>query len=127
MAIMGFLAVANAYAMRVCLNIAITQMVHKRTHSATGNDGSCPAEDAVGVAVNPTVSYHNNSDVTGVVSFRILFSIVCILVCVYFVYDLFLFKNIIIPYSSQFSIRLLPFIRFIKLLYYNYFVRKKYE
>ncbi|PZC86354.1 hypothetical protein B5X24_HaOG209073 [Helicoverpa armigera] len=44
MAIMGFLAVANAYTMRVCLNIAITQMVHRPAHSA-GNDGSCPSPD----------------------------------------------------------------------------------
>ncbi|GBP33624.1 Putative inorganic phosphate cotransporter [Eumeta japonica] len=41
MAVMGFLAVANAYAMRVCLNIAITQMVRRRPRSAA-DDGACP-------------------------------------------------------------------------------------
>lgn len=55
---MGFLAVANAYTMRVCLNIAITQMVHRPPHSA-GNDGSCPASDVIegsGDGTDPTVS-----------------------------------------------------------------------
>lgn len=59
MAIMGFLAVANAYTMRVCLNIAITQMVRKNPHSA-GNDGSCPAGDGVDISAegsDPTVSH----------------------------------------------------------------------
>lgn len=42
MAIMGFLAVANAYTMRVCLNIAITQMVRKRAHSENADGGTCP-------------------------------------------------------------------------------------
>ncbi|CAG9094103.1 hypothetical protein JYU34_012843 [Plutella xylostella] len=47
MAIMGFLAVANAYTMRVCLNIAITQMVRKKPSSGSVDDGSCPAQDVV--------------------------------------------------------------------------------
>lgn len=42
MAIMGFLAVANAYTMRVCLNIAITQMVRRHSPSPAYEDGSCP-------------------------------------------------------------------------------------
>ncbi|KOB79399.1 MFS sugar transporter-like protein [Operophtera brumata] len=41
MAIMGFLAVANAYTMRVCLNIAITQMVRRRPTSPLDTE-SCP-------------------------------------------------------------------------------------
>ncbi|XP_026317478.1 putative inorganic phosphate cotransporter isoform X2 [Hyposmocoma kahamanoa] len=41
MAVMGFLAVANAYTMRVCLNIAITQMVRHRSHTS-GGQGGCP-------------------------------------------------------------------------------------
>lgn len=44
MAIMGFLAVANAYTMRVCLNIAITQMVRRRAASPLDSE-SCPAVD----------------------------------------------------------------------------------
>lgn len=55
MAIMGFLAVANAYTMRVCLNIAITQMVHRRAHTGAANEGSCPG-DVEQIATDPTVS-----------------------------------------------------------------------
>lgn len=55
MAIMGFLAVANAYTMRVCLNIAITQMVRRHAHSSGVDDGSCPADVDV-VASDTTVS-----------------------------------------------------------------------
>lgn len=54
MAIMGFLAVANAYTMRVCLNIAITQMVRRRATS-TLDSGSCPAGDAEEDVADPTV------------------------------------------------------------------------
>ncbi|CAH2207823.1 jg18381, partial [Pararge aegeria aegeria] len=44
MAIMGFLAVANAYTMRVCLNIAITQMVRRHASTAAYEVGSCPGD-----------------------------------------------------------------------------------
>lgn len=57
MAIMGFLAVANAYTMRVCLNIAITQMVRRRAHSAAHDHGSCPGDGDLQEAVgDSTVS-----------------------------------------------------------------------
>lgn len=46
MAVMGFLAVANAYTMRVCLNIAITQMVRRRPAASGFDEGSCPGEVA---------------------------------------------------------------------------------
>jgi hypothetical protein len=41
---MGFLAVANAYTMRICLSTAITEMVvhHDRNESATDPD-ACPS------------------------------------------------------------------------------------
>ena len=39
---MGFLAVINAYAMRVCLNITITQMVKRVVHESPDNN-ECPA------------------------------------------------------------------------------------
>lgn len=44
---MGFLGVANAYIMRACLNIAITQMVKSPTiDNFTSNDpDSCPFEN----------------------------------------------------------------------------------
>lgn len=43
-AIMGFLAVANAYTMRICLSTAITEMVvhHNRNESETDPD-ACPS------------------------------------------------------------------------------------
>ena len=41
MAIMALLAVANAYTMRVCLNLAITQMVRK-PHSVSTEDNYDP-------------------------------------------------------------------------------------
>lgn len=43
LAIMGFLAIANAYTMRVCLSVAITQMVKKPNHT-TVDDGSAVCE-----------------------------------------------------------------------------------
>jgi hypothetical protein len=55
MAIMGFLAVANAYTMRVCLNIAITQMVRRRVHKGGMDDGACPA-DISDLTTDATVS-----------------------------------------------------------------------
>lgn len=39
---MGFLAIANAYTMRVCLSVAITQMVKPLNY--TVNDGSAVCE-----------------------------------------------------------------------------------
>lgn len=56
MAIMGFLAVANAYTMRVCLNIAITQMVRRHAESREYEEGSCPGE-AHDMASEAAVSY----------------------------------------------------------------------
>lgn len=41
---MGFLAIINAYAMRVCLNITITEMVVKVVHNTTLNNNECPAQ-----------------------------------------------------------------------------------
>lgn len=47
LAIMGFLAVANAYTMRICLSVAITKMVVKPHHNITDSLDSavCPADD----------------------------------------------------------------------------------
>lgn len=45
---MGFLAVINAYAMRVCLNITITQMVFKVVHNSTLHNEECPAQSGGG-------------------------------------------------------------------------------
>ena len=41
---MGFLAVGNAYTMRICLSTAITEMVHHRDKNESLLDpDSCPA------------------------------------------------------------------------------------
>lgn len=39
---MGFFAIANAYTMRICLNMAITEMTVTRTSNGTVADGYCP-------------------------------------------------------------------------------------
>lgn len=46
LSIMGFLAIVNAYTMRICLNVAITEMVVKRTRNDSDNEGGqyCYAE-----------------------------------------------------------------------------------
>ncbi|CAH0564298.1 unnamed protein product [Brassicogethes aeneus] len=44
MAIMGFLAIVNAYTMRVSLSIAITEMVVPSSSNQTYEDDSCPAD-----------------------------------------------------------------------------------
>jgi hypothetical protein len=38
LSIMGFLAIVNAYTMRICLSVAITEMVVKRNYSSEGHD-----------------------------------------------------------------------------------------
>ncbi|XP_041776798.1 putative inorganic phosphate cotransporter isoform X3 [Anopheles merus] len=46
LAIMGFLAIMNAYTMRISLSIAITEMVNK-SHGATEEDGGvCPIDES---------------------------------------------------------------------------------
>ncbi|XP_047513603.1 putative inorganic phosphate cotransporter isoform X1 [Pieris napi] len=59
MAIMGFLAVANAYTMRVCLNIAITQMVRRHAPSSAYEEGSCPAEVEEALSDTSEISGYN--------------------------------------------------------------------
>lgn len=55
LAIMGLLAVANAYTMRVCLNLAITQMV-KKSHTGESehyDPDACPSQ----IDTNSTLDY----------------------------------------------------------------------
>lgn len=40
---MGFLAITNAYTMRICLNIAIVEMVVKHNDSGIEDGGTCDA------------------------------------------------------------------------------------
>ena len=49
LSIMGFLAIVNAYTMRICLNVAITEMVVKRNITSENPDsGYCPADSGSG-------------------------------------------------------------------------------
>ena len=60
-AIMGFLALFNAYTMRVCLSITIIEMVHPENKSmdATLNDTeACPADEIA----DTSISSSNNLD-----------------------------------------------------------------
>lgn len=46
LALMGFLAILNAYTMRISLSIAITQLVVRRNHAENGEGQSvCQADD----------------------------------------------------------------------------------
>ena len=42
---MGFLAILNAYTMRISLSIAITELVVKKNHSDSGEHAVCKADD----------------------------------------------------------------------------------
>lgn len=53
--IMGLLAVCNAYTMRVCLNLAVTQMVHDKDSDSHYEDPNACPDDSV-ILVNGTVS-----------------------------------------------------------------------
>ena len=44
---MGFLAITNAYTMRICLNVAITEMVIKKVKNETEGNNYCPVSDTV--------------------------------------------------------------------------------
>ena len=44
--IMGFLAIANAYTMRVCLSVAITEMVvHHENDTSEIHPEACPSDN----------------------------------------------------------------------------------
>ncbi|XP_037805915.1 putative inorganic phosphate cotransporter [Lucilia sericata] len=45
LAIMGFLAILNAYTMRISLSIAITELVVKKNHTEGGDTAVCPADN----------------------------------------------------------------------------------
>jgi MFS transporter, ACS family, solute carrier family 17 (sodium-dependent inorganic phosphate cotransporter), other len=45
---MGFLAIVNAYTMRICLNVAITEMVIKKSYNVS--EGVCPVHDWIGTS-----------------------------------------------------------------------------
>lgn len=46
LSIMGFLAIVNAYTMRICLNVAITEMTFKNSSGDPEDklDGTCPMD-----------------------------------------------------------------------------------
>lgn len=45
---MGFLAIVNAYTMRICLNLAITEMAKKINSTSVNQEDICPEPDDVG-------------------------------------------------------------------------------
>ncbi|KAL4712286.1 hypothetical protein ACJJTC_004048 [Scirpophaga incertulas] len=68
MAIMGFLAVANAYTMRVCLNIAITQMVRRRVHVGEADDGACHVDvDVVATEATEVGGFEWSEETQGII------------------------------------------------------------
>lgn len=61
MGIMGFLAIVNAYTMRISLSVAITEMVVSINSTDYDNEGSCPfpedgSSDSGAVTVSPFTS-----------------------------------------------------------------------
>ena len=48
LSIMGFLAITNAYTMRICLNVAITEMVKKNVKENVDESDFCPDKDNIG-------------------------------------------------------------------------------
>lgn len=44
LSIMGFFAIVNAYTMRICLNVAITEMTIKKHKNASVDQGICVVE-----------------------------------------------------------------------------------
>ncbi|XP_012545589.1 putative inorganic phosphate cotransporter [Bombyx mori] len=65
LAVMGLLAIANAYTMRVCLNLAITQMVKKNV-AVEGDEhydpNACPDLNIVANATSPVLAYYRADD-----------------------------------------------------------------
>lgn len=61
--LMGFLAIVNAYTMRVSLSLAITEMVVSTNSSTAADPDSCPADESSSstVQVNETNLFLNNS------------------------------------------------------------------
>lgn len=50
---MGFLAIVNAYTMRICLNLAITEMTVKYKDNGTEDEGVCPYPEGEGGIDDP--------------------------------------------------------------------------
>lgn len=48
LSIMGFLAIVNAYTMRICLNVAITEMVKKKNSTDDAKGDFCPIDESAG-------------------------------------------------------------------------------
>lgn len=60
--VMGLLGVCNAYTMRVCLNLAITQMVNRTKSEEHFDPDACPDDVLIGnktVVQNPVSMFHN--------------------------------------------------------------------
>jgi MFS transporter, ACS family, solute carrier family 17 (sodium-dependent inorganic phosphate cotransporter), other len=69
LSIMGFLAIVNAYTMRICLSVAITEMVRKQ--NSTGDDGvkgdTCPVPDSDGSGSNSGGDFEWSESLQGII------------------------------------------------------------
>ncbi|XP_058815568.1 putative inorganic phosphate cotransporter isoform X1 [Topomyia yanbarensis] len=66
LSIFGFLAILNAYTMRICLSIAITEMVNKTT-SAEQEEGVCPADDDGGSTEHSGGEFNWDQELQGII------------------------------------------------------------
>lgn len=66
LAIFGFLAILNAYTMRICLSIAITEMVNKTT-SVEQDEGVCPIDDDADMGDYTGGSFNWDEELQGVI------------------------------------------------------------
>lgn len=67
LSIMGFLAIVNAYTMRICLSVAITEMVKKTTSNSSVELGeTCPASDDVDDSL-PTGEFEWDEELQGLI------------------------------------------------------------
>ncbi|XP_053691757.1 putative inorganic phosphate cotransporter [Sabethes cyaneus] len=66
LAIFGFLAILNAYTMRISLSIAITEMVNK-TSTPEQEEGVCPADDNLGLGENNGGEFNWDQELQGII------------------------------------------------------------
>ncbi|XP_046750762.1 putative inorganic phosphate cotransporter [Diprion similis] len=68
LAVMGCLAVSNAYSMRICLNIAITEMVlTAEASNSTSSDGTCPVSESTSSSSSSKGTYDWDEYTQGII------------------------------------------------------------
>ncbi|XP_046751246.1 putative inorganic phosphate cotransporter isoform X2 [Diprion similis] len=68
-AVMGFFGIMNAYTMRTCLSLAITEMVNKtkNVHAVISDDFVCPSSNATSVTNSPKGTYDWDESLQGLI------------------------------------------------------------